>query len=43
MCFQTFKLNFGNITLNIGFFQLLGTMSHEHSLETIIVIVTYIW
>ncbi len=45
MCFQTFKPNFGNVTLNRGFFQLLGTMqlSHKHSLETIIVIVTYIW
>jgi hypothetical protein len=45
MCFQTFKPNFGNVTLNKGYFQLLGTMqlSHKYSLETIIVIVIYIW
>ncbi len=45
MCFQTFKPNFGNVTLNRGFFQLLGPMQlpHKHSLETIIIIVTYIW
>jgi hypothetical protein len=45
MCFQTFKPNFGIVTLNKGFFQSLGTMklSHKHSLETIIIIVTSIW
>jgi hypothetical protein len=45
VCFQTFKPNFGSVTLHKGFFQLLGTMklSHKHSLETIIVIVTSIW
>jgi hypothetical protein len=36
MCFQTFKPNFGNIKLNKGFFQLIGTMQlfHNLSLET---------
>jgi hypothetical protein len=45
MCFQTFKPNFGSITLNKGFFQLLGIMqlSHKHSLETRIITVTSIW
>jgi hypothetical protein len=45
MRFQTFKPNFGSVTTKKGIFQLLGTMqlSHKHSLETIIVIVTFIW
>ncbi len=33
ICFQTFKPNFGNIKLNKGFFQLIGTMQLSHNLS----------
>lgn len=33
MCFQTFKLIFGNVKLNKGFFQLIGTMQLSHNLS----------